>query len=110
MANLLLLGGLPERADARAWEPILSILHGDSSETDLADAEATIKAKIDALSPIWAATLKAREVLRASEEDDELDDAQAAAVADSLAGLLGDDAFVLERADEVRDGDLRSEE
>src|SRR5690606_9360429 len=33
MANLVLLGGLPERADARAWEPILSILHGDSSET-----------------------------------------------------------------------------
>lgn len=106
MTNLLLLGALPERADARAWEPILSILRGDSLAMDSGLAEANIEAEIDALSPIWAATLRAREVLRASEEADELEDSQARALADSLSGLLGDDEFVCDRADEVRDGDL----
>lgn len=102
MTNLLLLGALPEQADARAWEPILSILHGESVDGDVEDPQA----RIDALSEVWSATLRARDLLRASEDEDALDEAQASEVADALVALLGDDEFVVEKADEVRDADL----
>lgn len=104
MPSLLMLGALPERADARAWEPILSILRGDAVDSDR--AEAKIEAEIEARSPIWATTLRAREVLRDAQQAGALDDARAEQVADSLDELLGDDGFVRELAEQFRRGDL----
>lgn len=101
VANLLLLGAMPEQPDSRAWAPILSILHGDSQPGDSDEVDT----KIEALSGIWTATLQARNLLWASEEAGELDESKASAVADTLVELLDDDDFVVEKAGEIRDAD-----
>jgi hypothetical protein len=108
VANVLLLGALPERADARAWEPILSILHADSAEDEQAASmgREEIDARIAELSGVWKATLEGTRLLQAAEDGEELDSAGAAGIADELEGLLADDAFVVEKAAEVREADV----